>query len=285
MDTRVVWLLVTLSVGSAVSAQGQALNVVGIGQAAAEFTGTDTTGGYYGGGEVLHVEVKHTNAAQTIAVYGEARPQAGYGYGGYFDGGFVGALGIAPTLGSSLNRGVWGQAIGADDNRGVQGYAVAADDEPFLAYGVYGSADCADNGGACTKYAVYASGDLAYTGSLVNASDLRFKQSLAPMGPAVAKLLELEVVYYEFIESEELSHMNLPRGPRVGFIAQQVAQVLPELVIEAAHPGAGPRQGFREGDAPIRYQGLKTLDLVPYLVRAIQEQQAEIEALKARLDR
>ena len=113
MGTRVVGVMVALFIASVVGAQGQALDVVGIGQAAAEFTGNDTTGGYYGGGEILHVETKHTNPAQTIAVYGESRPQAGYGYGGYFDGGFVGALGIAPTAGSSVNRGVWGQAIGA----------------------------------------------------------------------------------------------------------------------------------------------------------------------------
>ncbi len=77
--------------------------------------------------------------------------------------------------------------------------------------------------------------------------------------------------------------MNLPEGPQVGFIAQQVAEVLPELVVEAVHPPAEDPLDRSLTAEPIRYQALKTIELIPYLVRAVQEQQAEIEALKAQL--
>jgi hypothetical protein len=90
-------------------------------------------------------------------------------------------------------------------------------------------AGCNTSGGNCSAYAVYADGDLAYTGNLVRISDLQLKASLTPLDQAVAKLLELEVVTYEHVQSEELAQMHLSEGSQVGLVAQQVAEVMPEL--------------------------------------------------------
>ena len=284
MRNRTGWMLIGIAIGWATSAHGQVFQVDGGNSTAAEFRSAATSGGpmLIGEGEVLHAEVTHSLQKDSVAVVGISKPQPFFGFGGLFEGGFGGVRATAELPGPVSRQGVFGLGSNGDGtNIGVFG-AANAPNAGATAYGVYGSAGCA-GGTACTKASIYASGDLVVTGSLSVLSDLRFKESLAPLDRALPKLLQLEVVTYEHIQTEEIARMNLPPGPRVGFIAQQVAEVLPELVTEAAHPPAtDPRGKSLEGE-PIRYQALKPLELIPYLVRAIQEQQVEIEALKAEL--
>jgi hypothetical protein len=58
--------------------------------------------------------------------------------------------------------------------------------------------------------------------------------------------------------------------PQVGFIAQEVQQIIPEVV-------TGKEGDLSKGET----LGIVYGNLVPVLTKAIQEQQAEIEALKA----
>lgn len=62
-----------------------------------------------------------------------------------------------------------------------------------------------------------------------------------------------------------------------GFVAQEVEQVLPELVTDYVY------NKDEEGNNIIK-KSLKMGDILPTLVNAIQEQQAIINQLKARLD-
>jgi hypothetical protein len=274
-------MLIGIAVGWAASAHGQAFQVVGGNQSAAKFRSARTTGGVTGSGEVIRAEVTHSQPRDSIAVVGISEPQVDWGIGGQFHGSWSGVTGVGRRAG----------VVGVSDlpagtrtaTYGVRGVGAAPDSDTYTAYGVWGEAECSDDGAFCTRYAVYANGDLVWTGSHYHVSDLRLKESVAPLSQALPKLLDLEVVSYEHIQSEELAHMHLPEGPQVGFVAQQVAEVLPDLVVEAVHPPAGDPLDRSPDAEPIRYQALKTIDLIPYLVRSIQEQQAEIEALKAEL--
>ncbi len=276
MSRQAGWMLIGLVVGWAGSVEGQAIEVNGGSQSAAWFRSASH-------GEVLRAEVTHSFDSHSIAVLGISQPRPGYGSGGYFLGGLQGVQGVAggDPGGPGGRIGVLGLGAGGSaSNFGVHGTARGGVGSG--AYGVYGLANCVGVG-TCSKYAVYADGDLVWTGSHFHVSDLRFKESLAPLEEALGKLLALEVVSYEHVRSEEAARLNLPEGPRVGFIAQQVAEVLPELVGEVVHPAIGdPRDKSQEAE-PIRYQALKPIDLIPYLVRALQEQQAKIEALQAQL--
>ncbi|MNE53236.1 hypothetical protein D3C80_1479480 [compost metagenome] len=60
---------------------------------------------------------------------------------------------------------------------------------------------------------------------------------------------------------------GLPKGPQIGFIAQEVEKVLPEVVKETS----------------LGYKALEYHTLTALLVNAIQEQQAKIEELSNRL--
>jgi len=104
-----------------------------------------------------------------------------------------------------------------------------------------------------------------------NYSDARLKTNVQPLTSALDKLMQLKPVSYEWVVDKPLENT-------VGFLAQEVAKVFPNAVAEV---------DALEDEKP--YVGEKTKvmgfnnDIFAYLIGAIQEQQAEIEALKLEL--
>lgn len=116
---------------------------------------------------------------------------------------------------------------------------------------------------------IIASGDIGGFGS---ASDARLKRDVVELGDdaglaAVCSLRPVEFLWRDDCFNEE------KRGVAdVGFIAQEVAEVLPRVVKEIHFPGV-------EGG----YMGITYEKIVPYLVKAIQEQQEQIRRLQEAL--
>jgi hypothetical protein len=79
----------------------------------------------------------------------------------------------------------------------------------------------------------------------------------------------------------QVRNFNLKSNPelkQIGFVAQELEQIFPALIDESPDRDA-------EGNITEEMtKSIKTSVLVPILVKAIQEQQAIIESLKARLD-
>jgi hypothetical protein len=98
-------------------------------------------------------------------------------------------------------------------------------------------------------------------------SDYRLKNSVTRMTGAIAKVSALKPVTYKW---------NADGSDGQGFIAHELAEVCPDAV-------TGKKDGVDENGNP-KYQGIDTSFLVATLTAAIQEQQAIIESLKARLD-
>ncbi len=92
-------------------------------------------------------------------------------------------------------------------------------------------------------------------------SDDRLKDTPGSIKDATKKLLVLRPVYYRL----KVDKKNVPR--RVGLIAQDVQKVLPEAV-DVDSKG---------------YLGLRYTEIIPLLVAGIQEQQKQIESLKAEI--
>jgi hypothetical protein len=240
---------------------------------------------------VLRSEVTHVVTLNTAAIVGIATPQPYYGIGGEFSGGWIGARGFAALPGASSRYGVVGSGSGGEnENVGLWGSGEGPSSS-LTAVGVYGIANC--DGPPCVPYAGYFEGDLLFTGNIIGPpSDLMFKDNIDELETALATLLALEVVTYEHKQLPEFEKMYLPEGPQVGFMAQQVAEVAPELVVDAVHPDSerspdgadqldpGLSEAVRE---PIRFKAITMMKMIPLLVRAIQEQQAEIEELRAEI--
>jgi hypothetical protein len=121
-----------------------------------------------------------------------------------------------------------------------------------------------------TNAAGTAVGSITTTASATayaTSSDYRLKQNVVPMTDAVARLSELKPSRFNFIGSPQTVD---------GFLAHEAAEVVPECV-------TGTKDALNDDGTP-NYQGIDQSKLVPLLVAAIQEQQAAIVALNARLD-
>ena len=97
-------------------------------------------------------------------------------------------------------------------------------------------------------------------------SDYRLKEDIAPMTGALAKIAQLKPVTYKW-------KINGSDGQ--GFIAHELAEVVPDCV-------SGEKDAVDAKGNP-DYQGVDTSFLIATLTSAIQEQQALIESLSARL--
>ncbi|MFH0865452.1 MAG: tail fiber domain-containing protein [Bacteroidota bacterium] len=202
----------------------------------------------------VHAEYTNTGTNDGIAVYGKSNAANWYGYGGFFESKFTGVEGTASN--TSTNS-VFG----------VSGYASSTAAAPV--YGVYGYAST--TGG--TAYGLYCSGNGAYTGTWTLASDEKFKKDVTNYSSALDNVLKLRPVTYN-MKTEEYPFMGFASGTQIGFIAQEMEKVFPALVENSVHPGEAKE------DANIEYKGINYIGLIPVLVKAMQEQQAEIEILK-----
>jgi hypothetical protein len=113
-------------------------------------------------------------------------------------------------------------------------------------------------------------GSISSSGSATTystSSDYRLKHDIQPMTGALAKVAQLKPVTYKW---------NADDSESQGFIAHELQEVVPECV-------TGEKDAVDADGKPV-YQGIDTSFLVATLTAAIQEQQAIIEQLKARLD-
>ena len=216
------------------------------------------------------------NLEHVVAVKGVSF-SANNGIGGYFKGKGSGVVAEASGSDSSINgvlvtahdneggsdcAGVHTTSAQGNKNYGVKAAAHNGNDN----YGVYGTAYGTGNYHA----AVYADGDLVYTGSLISTSDKRLKKNIKNVSGSLKKLMLLQPKLYHYKQAE-YTDMQLPKGEQVGFLAQDVETVFPNLVSDNYHPIEGENES-------LHYKGINYIGLIPILTRATQEQQQLVEA-------
>ena len=132
-----------------------------------------------------------------------------------------------------------------------------------------------------TNYHLYSTGAAAYrfyvgmggtvfaTSTTISAiSDIRYKENIRDLDVGLDKIMELKPRLYDWKEGKGVDIKNAR-----GFIAQEFEEVFPDLIDEWQDPAP-------EGEEP--YKSVRQ-DLIPVLVKAIQEQQAIITSLTDRL--
>ncbi|MCB9245645.1 MAG: tail fiber domain-containing protein [Flavobacteriales bacterium] len=193
-----------------------------------------------------------------VGVFGYATSASGSSYGGQFVG----------EDASIRNYGVYSESNGTG-SLNVGGLFISVRNSSNANYGLYSIADSAS-----TAVAGYFDGDLTYTGTLTGPSDQALKTRIEPMGSALNSVLTLRPKTYEF--RDDVHGMRLPEGTQYGFIAQELETVFPNLVKEQKHIGK-----HKDGDPDLMtYKSVDYISLIPVLTKAIQEQQAMIEALQ-----
>jgi hypothetical protein len=122
------------------------------------------------------------------------------------------------------------------------------------------------NVGSSTRMALSTSGDLTAHGDVVafgSPSDKRLKENIKPIESALDKAMKLQGVTFDWKKSDSILDIK----EDIGFIAQDVKEVVPELVRENEN-----------GMLSMRHQGI-----TPILLEAIKELKAEIEELKKQI--
>jgi hypothetical protein len=98
-------------------------------------------------------------------------------------------------------------------------------------------------------------------------SDARFKDHITSLSGALDKVMALRGVTYDW-KQKEFPERRFDSAKHVGFIAQEMETVLPELVSK-------DKDGYRS----VNYMGA-----IPVLVEAIKEQQKAITAQQKEID-
>jgi hypothetical protein len=108
------------------------------------------------------------------------------------------------------------------------------------------------------------------SGTVVGAqtSDERVKNILGPVSYGLAEVMALEPVKYALKSDPE-------QVPKLGFVAQQVNPILPEVVYDT-------KEEIDEGE-PTKL-AMEYVAIIPVLVNAVKALKLEIDALKVRLD-
>lgn len=122
-----------------------------------------------------------------------------------------------------------------------------------------------------TLYSTYTNYRLAVNGitradGYLATSDKKFKKDIKPIEKALETIQLLEGKTYLW-DREKNKEMNFDGGGHSGFIAQELEKVLPHLVATGEN-----------GNKAVNY-----MELLPYLVEAIKEQQTQINDLKAQI--
>jgi len=142
---------------------------------------------------------------------------------------------------------------------------------------------------AILNSAVFVNGDLNYSGALNNTSDRNLKENIQPLENGLATIMKLNPTTYNFRGNGEYNGLKLSTGLHYGLIAQEVEQVIPSLVKDNVHyyeEGASTVSGpsALNDEKIVKTMDYKTMnytELILVLIKAVQEQQNEIERLKS----
>ena len=174
---------------------------------------------------------------------------------------------------SSMSMGIG--TVAAGDGSVSMGYYTTTNDVGSLAFGIFNQLDTTPNPNSFSfqntalvigngtgndtrsnAFEVLFDGSTTIAGDLNINSDARLKANIISLGSTLSKLLLIDGKTYTMKKDES-------EKQKIGLLAQDIEKVFPELVSES------------HGIKSVNYQGL-----VPVLINALKEQQAEINRLK-----
>lgn len=224
--------------------------------------GSGSTYGLYGSGGTYGAYA----SGSSYGVYGTS--SGGYGVAGISSSSYaVYGSGYIGTIGYGTYAGAWGDG----DTYGLVGYGGP--------YGVWATG---------TSYAGHFQGSVYSTGTY-QGSDKALKKNITEFNSAMDIINKLKPRQYEFRSDGNYTQMNLPSGSHYGLIAQDVEQVLPN-VVKATEFNANmkrpvPLKTDRDGKPVktadnavalkpeiINFKAVNYIELIPIIIKAMQEQ-------------
>jgi hypothetical protein len=180
---------------------------------------------------------------------------------------------------------------GVINNYGVRAFAVTSpvgvSGTPAVNYAIFASANGTD---AITtvERAGFFQGDVEVTGAFINPSDRKLKENIKSYKGALDILNRLAPKTYNY--KQNIKNMPLSSKKQWGFVAQELQEILPELIHNSRIPAEIDDSG-KEVTPAMDYKSVNYIALIPILVQAVKEQQEVIdenkeayESLKKELD-
>jgi hypothetical protein len=122
-------------------------------------------------------------------------------------------------------------------------------------------------GAAAYRFYVGMNGQINATSTSITAiSDETLKENIRDLDTGLSEVMALKPRRFDWKAETCIEEKNV-----AGFIAQEVEEVLPELVYDYQYSAGETKKSLKMGD------------MLPTLVNAIQEQQALIQELTARV--
>ena len=131
----------------------------------------------------------------------------------------------------------------------------------FFNAGTYGYGAFRNSAGDNNIYFYGNTGDIEIAGRIISGSSRKIKENIKPIEDS-EKILELQAVSFDYIDKEVGTD-------RRGFIAEDVAEVLPNLV---------------SPETEDRHASLDYIGMIPYLQDIIKKQEKRIQALEEKLN-
>jgi len=109
-------------------------------------------------------------------------------------------------------------------------------------------------------------------------SDRRLKKEIAHIDYGIETIKKMRPVHYKWKDE------SLGQRKQLGFIAQDLQSVLPEVVSKSNISKKDLRDRGQTKSEMEETYGVYYNEIIPVLVKAIQDQQEQIEALQAEVD-
>lgn len=177
------------------------------------------------------------------------------------------------------------------------GFGIVASSGNKGSSGIYTSGGTGGNGilanggnGGAAGFAGYFNGYI-YTTGITFGSDKKLKKNITDFDNAISIISQLKPKTYEFIQDGNYGLMNLPQGKQYGLVAQDVEAVLPDLVKQsqfqsnwaASSKNVNDKQAASKPEK-IDFKTVNYIELIPILIKGMQEQQQKIEQLEQKVE-
>ena len=255
-------------------------------------------------------------------IYGNSSTSEGvFGYSGYSNGtgtrgqsqyigvyGYAGSYGVYGVAYNSNGYGVYGSGL-----NGLYGYSTIGGGNGTVSY-AYGASAYGINTyssqsigifagtGNTSSYAGYFNGNIYVNGTYLG-SDKKLKQNIGEISGALSVINKLQPKEYEYRQDGNYKLMHLPGGKHYGLIAQDLEELMPSLVKETEfntakiseeeragkplfEPGSNrtPEPFDQAKGEVISFKAINYTELIPVLVKGMQEQQKIIEEQNERIN-
>lgn len=121
------------------------------------------------------------------------------------------------------------------------------------------------------------------TNGVINTSDMNLKTNVKQLSYGLNEILKLHTITYNW-KDNKVGKTTIPSNlqeRKIGFSAQQLKTVLPEVVQTHSWVAADEEDNYKRVEN--KNLGVYYSDIIPVTVKAIQEQQVQIEDLKAEI--